>query len=171
MQQREVGTDVPSVLAGIQAGRRQDLDVLFVGEIGSVDELQACVMAAETGHLVITVLHAAQPHEAIAKILDVFPDDLREIARKAVANVLRVVCCQRLLPKQRGGRVPAYGVLAPDEEMRAAIAEGRDFMARRTPMPESCRTMADDIAALREEGSITSETAEAALREIGSPMT
>ncbi len=163
VQQREVGVDVPNCLSGIRAAMKQDLDVLCVGEITSVEELEACITAAETGHLVVTQLHAPTPEAAIQRIIDVFPDDLREVSRKALASVLKGVSAQRLLAAKEGGRVPAYGVLIPDDEMRLAIAEGRDFMCRRGPMPEGSRTMEDDIKNLLRRGIISEEVAKDAL--------
>jgi len=167
VQQREIGVDVPNALSGIEAARHQDLDVLLIGEIATVEELQACITTAETGHMVLTQLHAETPEGAIQRMIDVFPEDIRQVSRKALASVLRGVSAQRLLPKTDGkGRLAAYGVLIPDDEMRTAIAEGRDFMARKTPWPEGCQTMAEHIERLRAEGEITDETAERALAGI-----
>ncbi|HIJ72595.1 MAG TPA: Flp pilus assembly complex ATPase component TadA [Candidatus Hydrogenedentes bacterium] len=165
VQQREVGVDVPSFLAGIEAAMNQDLDVLLVGEITNVEELQASITVAETGHLVLTQLHPpASPEAAIQRMIDVFPEDMRNVSLRALAGVLRAVSAQILLPRADGaGRVAAYGVLIPDEEMRQAIAEGRDFMSRKSPMPEGCQTIAEDVERLRNEGTITPETAEKAL--------
>ena len=163
VQQREVGVDVPTALAGIHAAMGQDLDVLFIGEITGLEELQACITTAETGHLVITVMHAATPEDAVQRMIDVFPEELRGVACRALAGSLRAVCAQVLVPAVKGGRVAAYGVIVPDAEMREAIAEGRDFRARHTPWPEGCRTLAEDIERLRIEGIIPDEAARDAL--------
>jgi twitching motility protein PilT len=166
VQQRCVGADVPNTLAGIQAAMRQDLDVLFINEIKTVEELEACISVAEQGHLVITVFHAAAtPEESVHRMIDVFPEDVRDVSRRAIAGCLRAVCAQRLLPKKDKGRVAAYAVLIPDDEMRKAIAEGRDFMKRETPMPEGCQTMAEHIRRLHDEGVIGEETAKTALAD------
>ena len=168
VQQREVGVDVPNVLAGIEAAANQDLDVLLIGEITNVEELQAGITVAETGHLVITQLHPpASPEAAIQRMIDVIPEDVRAVSRAAIARVLRAVSAQILLPRADGaGRVAAYGVLIPDDEMRQAIAEGRDFMARKTPMPEGCQTIAQDVQRLQKEGVIAAETAQEALANL-----
>ncbi len=164
VQQREVGVDVPNTLAGIQAARHQDLDVLLVGEIVTVEELQACIGTAETGHMVLTQLHADTPEEAIQRMIHVFPEDIRPISRRALASVLRGVSAQRLVPTADGkSRLAVYGVLIPDDEMREAIADGLDFMARKTPWPEGCQTMAEHVERLRAEGAITEETADEVL--------
>ena len=166
VQQRGIALDVPDALSGIHASVEQDADVLLVSEIRGLEELQACISAAETGHLVIVVMHAAAPEDAVRRIIDVFPEDVREASRRALASVLRAVSTQKLLPRaDQPGRVPAYGVIVPDAEMRAAIAEGRDFLARRAPLPEGCRTMAEDVEILLREGLISQDTARRALGE------
>ena len=166
VQQREVGIDVPNALARIHAAMGQDLDVLFIGEISGLEELQACITTAETGHLVITVMHAATPEDAVQRMIDVFPEELRRAACKALAGSLGVVCAQILMPAVRGGRVAAYGVIVPDAEMREAIAAGGDFLARRTPWPLGCRTLAEDVERLRAEGIVSDDAARDALARI-----
>ncbi|HIJ72593.1 MAG TPA: Flp pilus assembly complex ATPase component TadA [Candidatus Hydrogenedentes bacterium] len=89
VQQREVGVDVPSFLAGIEAAMNQDLDVLLVGEITNVEELQASITVAETGHLVLTQLHPpASPETAIQRMMDVFS---RRCARGRAQRACSVV--------------------------------------------------------------------------------
>lgn len=167
VQQREVGVDTPDMLSGIRSPLYMDPDVIFVSEITSLEVLQACITAAETGHLVITVMHAESPEGAIRRIIDVFPEHMRPFYRKALAGVLRCVSCQRLLPKAGGhGRVAAYGVLVPDNEMRTAIAEGTDVYSRRIPLPDNCLIMRNEIEKMRDEGVISEETARAYLADI-----
>jgi len=134
--------------------------VLLVSEIATVEELQACFTVADTGHLVLTQLHADSPEGAIRRMLDVFPDELRPTARKTLATTLRAVCAQRLLPRADGhGRVAAYGVLIPDAEMRTAISAGTDFMNRRLPWPEGCQTIAEHIHKLIADNVVSEEFA------------
>ena len=163
VQQREVGVDVPDVVSGIAAAMQQDLDVLLIGEIKSVEALQACITAAQTGHLVMTQIHARSPESAIQRLVDVQPEADVAVFRRYLAEVIRGVSAQVLVPKADGkGRVGAFGVLVPDDEMRQAIAEGREIFDRKKPLPPGCRTLPEDIERLREEGVITRETAEKA---------
>lgn len=167
VQQREVGVDVPDVLSGIRTPILMDPDVIFVSEIRSLEALQAIITAAEMGHLVITVMSADSPESAIQRMVDVFPEDMRDFVRHALARVLRCVSCQRLLPKSVGpGRVAAYGVLLPDEEMKEAIAEGRDVLSRRSPMPDCCLSMRAEVERMAGEGIISEETAKAYLADM-----
>jgi twitching motility protein PilT len=130
--------------------------VLFVSEITRLEELQACITIAETGHLVILVLHAVSaPEEVIQRLLDVFPEEIKAVSRRALAEVLLGVSTQQLFPRiDTQGATTAYGVLIPDQEIRQAIAEGKDFMSRTTPLPEGCQTIEQDIRRLRQEGII-----------------
>ena len=140
-----------------------DPDVIFVGEIRDIETLDACVTAAETGHLVITQLHADSPERAIQRMIDVQPEEMRPVFRRALARTLRAVSVQRLIPAAEGKGVhAAYGLLIPDKEMRRAIAEGRDIFDRTAPLPDAFQTLADDVRQLRSDGKIT----EAAAKEI-----
>lgn len=167
IQQREVGVDVPDGLAGIRAALRQDVDAIFINELRTVEELQACFTAAETGHIVIAVLHiAVTPDEAIHRLIDVFPEDIRPASRRSLARVLRCVSAQRLIPALKKLRVAAYGILVPDGEMRNAIAEGRDWHQRVAPIPKECTVLADDIRRLEREGIIAADAAKKALESL-----
>ena len=164
VQQREIGLDVPDAMAGIQAAADQDVDVLYIGDVSDPEALLACIGMADMGHLVITQTHAPRPEDAINGIIHALPDATREIHRRTLARVLRAVSAQILLRRADGkGRVPAYGVLIPDEEMRQAIAEGRDFMARRTPWPEGCQTISEHLQRLLAEGVVSKEAVTSAL--------
>lgn len=165
VQQRQVGLDVPSVLEGIYAAMAQDFDVLFLNNVPGIEELQACLTVAERGHLVVMLMHLPSPEEAVWRLMDLFPEDLRSACCRSLARGLGAVSAQRLLPAKKGGRLAAYGVLIPDEEMRSAIAECRDFIGRRSSLPPGCQTMIESIRALETSGSITPETAQKAIRE------
>lgn len=164
IRQREVGLDVPDTVSGISAALKQDADVIFVSEIKNMEELQACISAAENGHLVIIVLYASTPEHAVRKMMDLFPEDIRKASLAALANSLRGVSVQYLWPRMdKPGRVAAFGVLIPDDEMRDVIVRGGDFMARTTPMPEGCQTLEEDLERLQRESVISPDTLQRAL--------
>jgi twitching motility protein PilT len=168
IQQRQVGADAPDMLSAIHSALLQSPDVLFVSEIRDVEVLQACVSAAEAGHLVLIQLHQATPQAAVSRIIELQPEDLRPAFRRAVAGTLRGVSAQVLLPRADGkGRVPAYGVLVPDDEMRAAIVSGQDPVARELPLPVGCQSISEDVARLVDEGLVTAEAAREALAKLG----
>ena len=149
--QQSVGVDVGGFLPAMKAVLRMDPDVIFVGELRDIQTLEACVALAESGHLVITQVHASDPPDAIQRMVDVHPEELRPIFRRRLAAVLRAVSSQKLLPLAgKPGRTAAYGVLVPDQEMRRAICEGLDPTERTSPLPPGCQTLSADIAALRD---------------------
>lgn len=168
IQQREVGLDVPDGASGVRAAIAQDADVIFVSDMKSLEQMEACIAAAETGHLVIVVFHfAATPQEVVQRIAESFPEGERSLLRRALAQSLNLACSQVLLPATNGRRVAAYSVLIPDEEMREAMAEAKDVFYRRGPMPEGCQTFDDSISQLEEDGLISSQTALKAVEKLG----
>ncbi len=165
IQQREVGVDVADARAGFRVAWHQDLDILFVNKLTSLDEIEGCIAVAETGHLVIVTLHGAStPQDAITRLIEVFSPERRPLIAKPLSKVLIGVMAQVLLPKKEKGRVAAYGTLIPDQEMREAIAEQRDVFTRKNPLPEGCQSLPDHIEKLRADGVITEEAARKALR-------
>jgi len=165
IRQHEVGTDVPDTLAALRYVLVEDVDVLYMNVLRNVEEVAALITAAEYGALVVVVLHAASPEEAIERMMDALNADRATAPLcKRLAHALRAVSVQRLLPKaHEKGVVPAYGVLIPDDETRQAIVDGTDLRKRATPPPAGCQTLAQDVERLRREGAITDETASEAL--------
>ena len=162
--QREVGVDVPDFVSGIAASLRQDADVLLVGELRTPEAVQACLTAAAVGRLVITQLHAPTPEKALQRLYDSQPADHQAVIRRQLAETLRVIVAQVLLPHAtQETRVPAYGVLIPDAETRAAILAGRDVSLRQKSASEGSLDIVDELERLRREGQITDEAARAAL--------
>jgi twitching motility protein PilT len=159
IQQHEVGVDVPNVVAGVAACMRQDMDVLMVGEMKRLEEVEATVAAAHAGHLVITQMHASSPEGALQRLMSIQPGEAGDMLRRQLAESLRCVCQQVLLPTENGkGQVPAYAVLIPDDGMRRVIAAGQDLRQRKTAMPEGCQSMAADVERLWIDGAISKET-------------
>ena len=168
VQQREIGLDVRDSLSGIRAAMVQDLDVLFLSEIKTLEEIEACLATAELGHLVITVFHAAaSPQELIRRIVEAFPEEQRAPVRRTLANVLTLVCAQKLLPHVKSGRVPAYSYIIPDGDMRRAIQEGEELLPPETSTHAGCQTMAQTVQDLLDKEWITEETARQAISGIG----
>jgi twitching motility protein PilT len=147
------------------------VDVLFVGEIRDVDVLTDCLTAPESGRLVITQLHQASPEAAVRRVMQLVPEESAVAYRRLLSRHLRAVLSQVLLQRaDRPGRVPAYGLLLPDEAMRRAIAEGRDPFAGGGPLPDGCRTMAEDIRSLVDQGIVAPAVADEALGAMSSEL-
>lgn len=160
VQQREVGVDVSSMAAGINAALHQDMDVIMVGEVDNFETVTACLNAAETGHLVIVQLHASSSSDAIQRLTDAVPEFMQASVKQRVAQFLRGVIFQVLARNEgKGGRSAIYEVMVVDDVTRADIVAGketlrpgkgsvslRDELAR---FEREKTVRADDIASIR----------------------
>ena len=128
VSQREVGIDVPNFNEALRSLMRQDPDVVLVGEIRDSETLTAAMRAAETGHLVFGTLHANNASQTIQRILDMFPQEERELARQTLALTIRAIISQQLLPGIRPDvpRIPAIEILINTPIVRKLISEGRE---------------------------------------------
>jgi len=136
--QREIGVDCQSFAAGLRGALRQDPDVILVGEMRDLETIETAILAAETGHLVMSTLHTLDATETITRIISAFPEHARTQARLILANIIKGVISQRLVPRADGkGMAPAVEVMVstglikecimmPDRthEIRDAIARG-----------------------------------------------
>ena len=121
-EQREVGVDTGSFAEGIRNAMRQDPNVIMVGELRDRDSIWACMQAAETGHLVMTTLHADSVPQAIARIREFYPAGEQDSVGALLARNLNAIIHQRLIPNVRGTRTPCLEVLRRDAGVREAIA-------------------------------------------------
>jgi len=122
--QREVGAHTPSFGAGVKAALRENLDVIFVGEMRDLDTIEQVLRAAEMGHLVISTLHADDALSAITRIIGSFPPNEQPRIRQSLAGTLSGVVFQRLLPSASGGRTPCVETLWPTTAVRTIIRAG-----------------------------------------------
>jgi len=108
ISQRELGADTPSFASAMRAALRQDPDVILVGEMRDAQTVATALMAAETGHLVLSTLHTTDATETMTRIVEFFPPHEQRQVRLVLAGVLKGTICQRLIPTKDGrGRVPA----------------------------------------------------------------
>jgi twitching motility protein PilT len=126
IRQREVGRDVPDFAAGLRDALREDPDIIVVGEMRDPETIALALTAAETGHLVLATLHSGSAASAIDRIVDAYPPGRQGQIRAQLADVLRVVLAQRLLPRARGsGRTLAVEVLRVNHAAASMIREGK----------------------------------------------
>jgi twitching motility protein PilT len=124
VSQREVGVDIESFEAGMASVLRQDPNVIYVGEIRNEETLDAALVAAETGHLVISTMYTIDAVETVRRILDTFPPYLQRRVRQMLATSLRGIISQRLLPRIEGqGRVTAVELLVGVESVRERLID------------------------------------------------
>lgn len=128
VSQREIGLDVPNFDVALTYLMRQDPDVVLVGEMRDAKTVTAGMRAAETGHMVFGTLHSANASQAIHRLLDLFPQEERELTRQALAVALRAVISQVLVPsiKPDIDRVPAMEILLANPTVKKFISEGRE---------------------------------------------
>lgn len=169
VRQRQIGRDVQSFSTGLRDALREDPDVLLVGEMRDPESIALALTAAETGHLVLTSLHSRSASSAIERIVDVYPPERQKQIRGQLADAIRVVIAQRLLPRAKGGgRIPAVEVLKHTHGVANHIREGKveqlisDIQTgRREGMIPLERCLADLVRA----GSISTEQAKTVANE------
>ena len=109
--QREVGTDTQSFSSGMKAALRESPDVILMGEIRDLETMEFALKFANTGHLALSTLHANNAITTMERILGFFPKDGIEQQAKRIAQNLRAIVCQRLVPGKGSGKVAAVEVL------------------------------------------------------------
>lgn len=126
VSQREVGYDAVNFSAALSAALRQNPDVILVGEMRDLETIETAILAAETGHLVMSTLHTLDAPETITRIISAFPEHRRDQVRLILSGVLKGVISQRLVPRADGrGMVPAIEVLVSTARMREYVADGQ----------------------------------------------
>lgn len=124
INQRELGIDTRSFNRSIRAAMREDPDIILVGELRDLETMETCLAAAETGHLVLTTLHTLDAQETLNRMLTVFPAHQHNQVRFQLAQVLKAILSQRLIPMADGkGRIPAVEVLIATSRVKDLISE------------------------------------------------
>ena len=126
VNQREVGFDTQSYANALRAAMREDPDVILVGEMRDQETIGTAITAAETGHLVLSTLHTIGAAETIDRIIDVFPPHQQQQIRVQLANVIRGVISQQLMPRSdRKGRCVALEIMLGTSAISNLIREGK----------------------------------------------
>ncbi len=162
--QRELGKDYDTFAHGLRAALRQAPKVILVGEMRDRETVEIGLTAAETGHLVLTTLHTVDAGQTINRILGMFNIEDENQIRTRLADTLRWVVCQRLLPKAGGGREAAFEILRTSLRVKDSILHGEadgktfyDIMEAGTAL--GMTTFDNFITQLFSKGLITEETA------------
>ena len=173
VNQRELYTDVPDFNEALVASLRQDPDVILVGEIRELKTIRTAIVAAETGHLVYTTVHAGDCVGTIERLVGVFPADEQDGIRRQLSMVLRTVVNQQLLPSVskdgKKGRVAAAEVLTVTPAVANLISTGKSnqiYSSMETGRNQGMQTLEQDIARLWVSGRITEQTAIANCRSV-----
>ena len=162
--QRELGHDFDTYPNGLRAALRQAPKVILVGEMRDRATVEVALMAAETGHLVLSTLHTVDAGQSINRILGLFSLGEEKQLRLRLADSLRYIVSQRLVPKIGGGRHLVTEIMGHNLRTREAIAlgehEGRSFYhIIEASAPFGWMTFDQSILSAYEAGAITEETA------------
>ncbi|WP_251206269.1 type IV pilus twitching motility protein PilT [Acetatifactor aquisgranensis] len=164
--QREISIDTPGYLSALRSALRESPDVILLGEMRDYDTISAALIAAETGVLVFSTLHTNSAADTINRIVDVFPE--KEQARTQLAQVLKAVVCQQLVPstaEDEDGdliRIPVFEVLKSTDAIQNMIRENKVNQlnaAMQSGASEGMCTMDGNLLRLCQEGKITKSTA------------
>jgi twitching motility protein PilT len=124
VNQREIGSDTESFSKALRQALRQDPDVILVGEMRDFETIQTALVAAETGHLVLSTLHTIDAPETINRVISVFPPYQHKQVRMQLSSVLKGIISMRLVPRADGkGRVPAVEVLVATVTIKDCILD------------------------------------------------
>ncbi len=127
INQREVGSDVPSFSEALRRVLRMDPDVILVGELRDLETMESAIRAAETGHLVFSTVHTTGAQGTVNRIVDAFPHEQQEQIRVQLSTNLIAVLSQALLPKITRGRVAAYEFMVVTPAISNLIRENKTY--------------------------------------------
>jgi twitching motility protein PilU len=163
ISQREVGIDTESYLIALQNALRQAPDVIFVGELRDKETVAIALHSAETGHLVLSTLHATNATQAIERLLNFFSPDVRDSVLMQLSLMIRAIIAQRLVPRLDGqGRVAAMEIMLNTPRIQALIRRGELETIRQAieeGVNEGLQTMDQSLLKLFQTKKITQEAA------------
>lgn len=163
IRQREVGNDTRSFADALKHMLRHDPDVILIGEMRDMESISIALTAAETGHLVFSTLHTQTAPLAIHRIVDVFPESVQNYVRLQLADSLKGVISQQLLPRADGnGRAAAIEILVNTPAVSNMIREGNEhqlYTAMQTGRAFGMQTMDNALADLCMRGIVTRDEA------------
>jgi twitching motility protein PilT len=162
IDQREVRIDTKDFATALHSAFRQDVDVIFIGEMRGAETMAAAVTAAETGHLVLSTLHTNNAAQTLDRIIDTFPATQQDQIRIQLAASLAGIFSQRLIPRVSGGLIPAYELLINNKAVSNLVREKRTHEINtviETGSEEGMIDMNRSLADLVGRGEITVENA------------
>jgi twitching motility protein PilT len=164
LNQRELGADFDTFAAGLRAALRQAPKIILVGEMRDLETMEIGMTAAETGHVVMSTLHTVDAGQTINRIVGMFDLEEQIQVRNRLADTIKWIVCQRLLPKVGGGRVAALEILRTSLRIKELILNGEseektfyDIIEDSTQ--NGMMTFDQHLLKLCESGLITEETA------------
>ncbi len=160
--QREISIDTPGYLESLRSALRESPDVILLGEMRDYDTISAAMTAAETGVLLLSTLHTSSAANTISRILDVFPANQQKQVKIQLAQILKGVVCQQLVPATDGGQLPVFEIMKSNTAIQNMIREDKLHQlesAMQAGASEGMCTMDGSLLKLYKEGRITRDTA------------
>lgn len=159
--QREINIDTPSYLDSLRSALRESPDVILLGEMRDYDTISAAITAAETGVLLLSTLHTSSAANTINRILDVFPASQQQQIKIQLAQMLRGIVCQQLVPSVDGGLLPVFEILKCNTAVQNMIREDKLHQLEsvmQAGASEGMCTMDGSLLRLYREGKISKDT-------------
>jgi len=162
IDQREVKIDTKDFPTALASGFREDIDVIFIGEMRDPATISIAVTASETGHMVYSTIHTNTAAQTIDRIIDSFTGQQQEQIRVQLSGSLTGIFSQRLVPRISGGLIPAYELLINNNAVANLIRENRTHEINtviETGIEQGMIDMNRSLAELVRKGEITVENA------------
>ena len=160
--QREISIDTPGYLESLRSALRESPDVILLGEMRDYDTISAAITAAETGVLLLSTLHTSSAANTINRILDVFPANQQKQVKIQLAQILKGVVCQQLVPAVDGTQLPVFEIMRTTAAIQNMIREDKLHQlesAMQAGAADGMCTMDGSLLKLYKEGKITRDTA------------
>ncbi len=163
--QRELGGDFDTFANGLRAALRQAPKIILVGEMRDRETVELGLKASETGHLVLSTLHTVDAGQTINRIVGMFEQEEEKQIRQRLAETVRWIIGQRLVPKEGGGRLAIHDILGNNIRTKESIlmgeSDGKTFYEiQEASVPFGMQTFDQALVKAFEEGKVTAETAE-----------
>ena len=162
VNQREVGVDTEDMYVGLKNALRQAPDCILIGEIRDRETMAAALAYAQSGHLVVTTLHANNSYRALNRIIGFFPLESRPALLQDLASTVSAIISQRLVPSVDGGRTPAVEVLLNTQHIADLIEQGEIGQIKEAiekSLSPGSQTFEQALLHLIREGRVTQEEA------------
>jgi len=166
VSQREVGPHTKSFFTALKGALREDPDVIVIGELRDLETIEMAITASETGHLVIGTMHTSDATTTMTRLLDVFPPAQQTQIRASVAESLRGIVCQRLLPSIDGKLTLACEIMVNNTAVANLIREGKSQGLKNTMetgLKDGMCLMDNVIFSLWQEKKVSTETARSSI--------
>lgn len=160
--QREISIDAISYPAALRSALRESPDVILLGEMRDYDTISAAITATETGLLLFSTLHTSSAANTITRIIDVFPAGQQQQVKIQLAQLLKGVVCQQLIPDMEGRLIPVFEIMKTNNAIQNMIREDKLHQLDSVMMSgasEGMCTMDGSLLKLYQQGRITRETA------------